>query len=289
MDVAPILTFAKLTIWEASRPKLVVALVLLTLAIIVGTSFLMSRLWTVGGQNGRPLSEVEVRLIASQLLILIDFMFSAVLALSSLMVAAPSISADVESGLVLSMLSRPVRRADLAMGKWLGLAVLVVLYAGGAGRLELIGVDLTTGYVPPHPVALLSYVAGMGLILLTLALLLSTRLPGMTGGIIGLVAYFVAWVGGILGGVGVALNNDYLRHAGTVISLLVPTDQLWRGAVYSLEPASILATARAAGRALAGNPFLVTDPPAYAFLAWTVFWVLGMLALTIWSFRVREV
>ena len=112
MDVAPILTFAKLTIWEASRRKLLIALVLLTLAIIVGTSFLMSRLWTVGGQNGRPLSEVEVRLIASQLLILIAFMFSAVLALSSVMVAAPSISADVESGLVLSMLSRPVRRAD---------------------------------------------------------------------------------------------------------------------------------------------------------------------------------
>ena len=289
MDVAPILTFAKLTIWEASRRKLLIALVLLTLAIIVGTSFLMSRLWTVGGQNGRPLSEVEVRLIASQLLILIAFMFSAVLALSSVMVAAPSISADVESGLVLSMLSRPVRRADLVIGKWLGLAVLVIAYAGGSGFLELLGISLTTGYVPPHPVQLLAYVAGEGLILLTLALLLSTRLPGMTGGIIGLVAYFVAWVGGILGGVGIAIGNDALRHTGTVIGLLIPTDQLWRGAVYSMEPASILAAARAAGRFNGGNPFLVSDPPAFAFLAWTAVWILGLLALTMWSFRKREV
>jgi ABC-type transport system involved in multi-copper enzyme maturation permease subunit len=284
-----ILTFAKLTIWEASRRKLLIALVALTLIIIIGTTFLMSRLWTIPADHGRPPSEVEVRLIASQLLVVITFMFAAVLALSSVMVAAPSISADVESGLALSMLSRPVRRADLVIGKWLGLAVLVVIYAGGAGALELIGVDLTTGYVPPHPVALLAYVAGMGIILLTLALFVSTRLSGMTGGIIGLAAYFIAWVGGILGGVGVALNNDSLRHAGTVISLLVPTDQLWRGAVYSMEPASILATARAAGRALAGNPFLVMDPPPYAFLAWTVVWVLSLLALTIWSFRVREV
>jgi ABC-type transport system involved in multi-copper enzyme maturation permease subunit len=287
--VAAIFTFAKLTVWEASRRKLLIALVALTLVVVVGTAYLMSRLWTIPANQGRPPSEVEVRLIASQLLVVITFMFSAVLALSSVMVASPSISADVESGLVLSMLSRPVRRADLVMGKWLGLAVLVVIYAGGAGLLELIGVDLTTGYVPPHPVALLAYVAGMGLILLTLALFVSTRLSGMTGGIIGLAAYFIAWVGGILGGVGVALNNDYLRHAGTVISLLVPTDQLWRGAVYSLEPASILATARAAGRALAGNPFLVSDPPPFAFLAWTVIWVVGLLALTIWSFRVREV
>jgi ABC-type transport system involved in multi-copper enzyme maturation permease subunit len=284
-----ILTFAKLTVWEASRRKLLIALVTLTVIIIAGTTFLMSRLWTIPADHGRPPSEVEVRLIASQLLVVITFMFAAVLALSSVMVAAPSISADVESGLALSMLSRPVRRADLVIGKWLGLAVLVVIYAGGAGVLELIGVDLTTGYVPPHPIPLLAYVAGMGIILLTLALFMSTRLSGMTGGIIGLAAYFIAWVGGILGGVGMALNNDSLRHSGTVISLLVPTDQLWRGAVYSMEPASILATARAAGRALAGNPFLVTEPPAYAFLAWTVIWVLGLLALTIWSFRVREV
>ncbi len=284
-----ILTFAKLTIWEASRRKLLIALVALTVIIIAGTTFLMSRLWTIPADHGRPPSEVEVRLIASQLLVVITFMFAAVLALSSVMVAAPSISADVESGLVLSMLSRPVRRADLVIGKWLGLAVLVVIYAGGAGVLELIGVALTTGYVPPHPIPLLAYVGGMGIILLTLALFVSTRLSGMTGGIIGLAAYFIAWVGGILGGVGVALNNDSLRHSGTVISLLVPTDQLWRGAVYSMEPASILATARAAGGALAGNPFLVTDPPPYAFLAWTLVWVLGLLALTIWSFRVREV
>jgi ABC-2 type transport system permease protein len=287
--MAAIFTFAKLTVWEASRRKLLIALVALTLLIIVGTSFLMSRLWTIPANQGRPPSEVEVRLIASQLLIVITFMFSAVLALSSVMVAAPSISADVESGLVLSMLSRPVRRADLVLGKWLGLAVLVVLYAAGSGVLELIGVELTTGYVPPHPVQLIAYVAGEGVILLTLALLVSTRLSGMTGGIIGLAAYFIAWVGGILGGVGVALNNDSLRHAGTVISLLVPTDQLWRGAVFSMEPASILATARTAGRALAGNPFLVTDPPPFAFLAWTVIWIAGMLALTMWSFRAREI
>jgi ABC-type transport system involved in multi-copper enzyme maturation permease subunit len=289
MDVAPLFTFAKLTVREASRRKLLIALVGLTLLVIVGTSFLMSRLWTVSGPNGRPPSVVEVRLIASQLLILIAFMFAAVLALSSVMVAAPSLSADVESGLVLSMLSRPVRRADLVIGKWLGLAFLVVLYAAGAGSLELFGVYLTTGYLPPHPVELLAYVAGEGLILLTLALLLSTRLPGMTGGIIGLVAYFIAWVGGILGGVGLAIGNDALRHTGTVIGLLIPTDQLWRGAVFSMEPASILAAARAAGRLTAGNPFLVSDPPAFAFLAWTVVWVLGLLALTIWSFRTREV
>ena len=283
-----ILSFARLTIWEASRRKLLIALVLLTLLIIVGTSFMMSRLWTVT-VDGRSPTAVEVRLITSQILILIAFMFAAVLALSSVVVAAPSISADIESGLLLSMLSRPVRRADLVLGKWLGLAVLVILYAAGSASLELVGVYLTTGYVPPEPLQLIVYIGAEGLVLLTLAMCLSTRMPGMTGGIIGLAAYFIAWVGGILGGVGQALGNDSLRHTGTVIGLLVPTDQLWRGAVYSMEPAAVLTGARAAGRALAGNPFLVSDPPPIPFMAWAGVWIIGLLALSIWSFRAREV
>ena len=286
--MAPILTFARLEIWEAARRRLLLALVLLTLAIIVVTSFGFSRLWTVTA-GGVPIGEVQVRLIASQLLVVVAFMFSFVLALSSVMVAAPSLSGDVESGLVLSLLARPVRRFDVALGKWLGLALLVVCYAGGAGGLELLGVDLTTGYVPPHPVELLLYIAGEGLVLLTLALFFSTRLAGMTGGIIALVLYLTAWIGGIVGGVGQALNNDSLTYTGLASKLLVPTDILWRGAVYAMEPASVAAAARAAGPAAAGNPFWAADPPPTALLAWALLWVVALLTLAWWSFRSREV
>jgi ABC-type transport system involved in multi-copper enzyme maturation permease subunit len=285
---APILTFARLTIWEAARRRLLVALVLLTLGIVVVTSFGFSRLWTVT-QGGVPIGEVQVRLIASQLLVVVTFMFSFVLALSSVMVAAPSISGDVESGLVLSLLARPVRRFDLAIGKWLGLAFLVICYAVGAGGLELLGVDLTTGYVPPHPVELVLYIAGEGIVLLTLGLLFSTRLAGMTGGIIALVLYLLAWIGGIVGGVGQALNTDSLTYTGLATKLLVPTDVLWRGAVYAMEPASVAAAARAAGPAAAANPFWAADPPPAGLMAWSLLWVVALLTLSWWSFRSREV
>jgi ABC-type transport system involved in multi-copper enzyme maturation permease subunit len=287
-SVAPILTFARLTIWEAARRRLLVALVLLTVGIVIVTSFGFSRLWTVT-QGGVPIGEVQVRLIASQLLVAITFMFSFVLALSSVMVAAPSISGDVESGLVLSLLGRPVRRFDVAIGKWLGLAFLVVCYAAGAGGLELLGVDLTTGYVPPRPVELVLYVAGEGIVLLTLALLFSTRMAGMTGGIIALVLYLLAWIGGIVGGVGEALSADSLTFTGLATKLLVPTDVLWRGAVYAMEPASVAAAAKAAGPAAAANPFWAADPPPAALMVWALFWVVALLTLAWWSFRSREV
>ncbi|MDQ6774500.1 MAG: ABC transporter permease [Candidatus Dormibacteraeota bacterium] len=283
----PALTIARLTIWEASRRKVLLALVILTVLVIAATGWGFTKLWDT--QSGARASETEVRLIASQLLIVITFMFAGVLALSSVFVAAPSISADLESGLLLAMLARPVRRLDLLLGRWLGLAVLIICYAAFAGALELLVLWATTGYVPPHPVTLVVFVAGQGLILVSLALALSTRLAGMAGGIIALVGYFVAWIGGIVGGFGQALGNESLKAAGTIINLLLPTDGLWRGAVYAMEPASVLAAIQTAGAAGAANPFGAAHPPPVTFLAWSVFWVVAVLGLAYWSLRHRQI
>src|SRR5438094_5966715 len=51
------------------------------------------------GDQARPISDVQRAAIASQLLILVMFMFSFVLAFSAVFAAAPAISADVESGI----------------------------------------------------------------------------------------------------------------------------------------------------------------------------------------------
>jgi ABC-type transport system involved in multi-copper enzyme maturation permease subunit len=289
-DPAPILTFARLTIWEAARRKLLIAVVVLTLVVIGATGWVFHELRYANGPGGGPeLSEVELLLLASQVLIFIVFLFAAVLALMSVLVSAPSISGEVESHLVLALLARPVRRGELVLGKWLGLAALVVLYSAGAGILELLVVNATTGYTPPSPAGLIGYVAAIGLVLLTLALLLSTRMAGMTAAIIPLIGYFMAWVGGILGGIGTAIDNQGLIVTGVVSRLLLPTDGLWRGAVYAMEPATVVATVRSAGRLGAGNPFSATDPPPPAFLAWTVIWFALMIGLTLWSFQRREI
>ncbi|MBJ7603372.1 MAG: ABC transporter permease [Candidatus Dormibacteraeota bacterium] len=279
------LTIAKLTVWEASRRRLLLALLLLTLVIIGLTGWGFTKLGEAG--NGQRLPDYQIRLIASQLLIVIVFMFAGVLALSSVVLASPTISSDVESGVLLALLARPVRRLDVVLGKWLGLAVLVVIYAAGAAILELLVLWWATGYLPPRPVELIVYVAGEGIILMTLALALSTRLAGMTGGIIALVGYFMAWIGGIVGGVGQAIHNDGLVTGGLIMKLLLPTDALWRGAVFAMEPATVIAALKATGSAGAGNPFGATEPPATAFLLWTVLWLVAVFGLTYWGFRRR--
>ena len=282
MTLPPVLVIARLTVQETSRRRLLLALLILTLVVVGFSAWGFNKVVSLSPAG-------EAAAISSQLLIVVVFMFGGVLALSAAVVAGPLISSEVESGLLLSMLARPVRRSDVVVGKWLGLAILVALYAAGAGTLELVAVDWATGYLPPHPVDLMAYVAAEGLVLLSLGLMLSTRLSGITAGVIALVGWLMAWIAGIVGNIGTGLHNQALENVGIVSHLLLPSDGLWRGAIYAMEPDAILAGLRASGTFGRANPFGAIDPPPIAFLAWVVVWFGLMLALSVWSFRTREI
>jgi ABC-2 type transport system permease protein len=289
MTLPPFLVIARLTIQEASRRRLLLALLVLTLIVVGFSAWGFNKITTLQRSDGTPLPPQQVALLTSQLLIVVTFMFSGVLALSAAVVAGPLISSEVESGLLLSMLARPVRRSEVVIGKWLGLALLVAIYAGLAGSLELLAVDWATGYLPPHPVDLLVFVAAEGLVLLSLGMLLSTRLSGITAGVIALVAWLMGWIAGVVGDIGTGLQNQALENVGIVSHLLLPSDGLWRGAIYAMEPDTLIAAMRALGTAGRANPFAATDPPPTQFLLWVVAWFAIVLGLSIWSFRTREI
>ncbi|HET7339028.1 MAG TPA: ABC transporter permease [Candidatus Dormibacteraeota bacterium] len=285
----PVLVIARLTVQESSRRRLLLALLVLTLIVVGFSAWGFHKITTVTRSDGTPLPPDQVALITSQLLIVVTFMFSGVLALSAAVVAGPLISSEVESGLLLSMLARPLRRSEVVIGKWLGLGVLVAIYAAGSAFLELVAVDWATGYLPPHPVELTVFVAAEGLILLSLGLMLSTRLSGITAGVIALVAWLMGWIAGVVGDIGTGLQNQALENVGVISHILLPTDGLWRGAIYAMEPDTYLAALRAAGTFGRANPFAAVDPPPTQFLIWVVVWFAGVLALSIWSFRTREI
>jgi ABC-type transport system involved in multi-copper enzyme maturation permease subunit len=216
-------------------------------------------------------------------------MFSFVLALSAVFIAAPIVAGELESGIALALLARPVRREEYLLGRWLGVAALVFGYAIGAGIAELVVVRFVTGYAPPSPVTAIAYLCFEALVLLTLALALSTRLSAITAGVIGVAIFGLAWIGGIVGGIGIALGEPGVARVGEVSRILLPTDELWRGVAYFLEPSSVLAAAEGAGPAAAAFPFFAAEPPSTLYLAWCVTWVVFVLGLAIVSFRRREI
>jgi ABC-type transport system involved in multi-copper enzyme maturation permease subunit len=279
---------ARQVVSEARRRRLLLALLLLTIVVIVLTVWGVSRVDDLRN-SGQPLSDAQKKTIVSQLLILVMFMFSWVLSLAAVFVAAPAVSGELESGIALAILARPVSRAEYIFGKWLGLVALVVAYGVAAAVVELVAVQAVSGYQPPHPAEFLGFVLGEGIVILTVALLLSTRVAGMVGGVIAAILFGIAWMGGIVGGVGAAFNNATITHVGTATKLILPTDGLWRGAVWSLEPSIVIAAQSGLGPAVAANPFFAAEPPPAAYVIWAIAWIAAMLLLAIWSFRSREV
>jgi ABC-type transport system involved in multi-copper enzyme maturation permease subunit len=277
---------ARMTVVEASRRRLLIALAALTVIVIAVVGYGFSKLPSVGGSH--PLNHDDLNQIASILTILTFFMFSFVLSFAAVFVAAPAISADVDSGVILAIVPRPLRRADIVIGRWLGVSLVVVVYTVLATALELTVVKLVIGYSPPHPLEAISFLVAEGVVSVTLALLFSTRLAPMTGGIVATILLLMVWFAGIVGNIGYAFGNDTVALFGTVSRILVPTDGMWRGALYYLQTSQLRAVQALAGRRAAGNPFYAPNPPSLAYLGWTVAWVLGLLGLATWSFRTKE-
>ncbi|MBD5655391.1 MAG: ABC transporter permease, partial [Candidatus Eremiobacteraeota bacterium] len=218
------LAIAALTLHEASRRRVVLAALAMGLALVALTGWGFWKLKiTAASHNGDP---AVVAATIAIFVVMLAYMFSVALAIGAAFLAAPALASDVESGVLLAILPRPIRRADVVLGKWIGLTSLVVSLVVAIGGAELIVVKLVTHYTPPHPATALAYLCGESAILLTLALALSTRFPPIASGIVAIALFGLSWIAGIAAVAASALGNATLLHAGTVISLLVPSDAL---------------------------------------------------------------
>lgn len=281
-------TILRLTLLEALRRRTLWALAGLTLAIVVlsglGFDYLVSQARAHGTK------ELQLQVGVSQMLIFCAFMFSFILAATAAFIGAPAIAGDVESGVLLAMLARPLGRGTLVVGRWLGLAIVVSVYAAVAGLLEIAAMRLASGYGPPDPLGAVGGLVGQAVVVLSATLLLSSRLPAIASGAVAIVLFGLGWGAGVLGGVGTALGVDSLGAAGSVARVVFPSDGLWRATIFSLEPPVVIAaiTGTRSLRVLEANPFFATTGAEPLYLAWCLAWVAGILGLTVLSFRRRE-
>ncbi|MBV9662028.1 MAG: ABC transporter permease [Acidimicrobiales bacterium] len=276
-----ILTIASLTIREAARRRLVAALAAITVVMVGLSAWGFERL-----SHSHSLTSGESNLAVPQALILFMFMFSFVVALSASAMASPAVASEVESGVLLTVGARPIRRSEILVGKWLGLAVLLAGYAIAVSALEMGVVDAVSGYLPPSPVLITVFLFSEGLLLLTLALLLSTRLSSLAAGVIGIALFGAAWLAGVVGSLGSTFNINAMRTIGSVSRYVLPTDGLWHGAIYHLEPTSMMAERLSEGRN--ADPFFVHTGPSWYYLLWVSAWFVIVLVGSVISFERRE-
>ncbi len=282
--VRTVTTIAALTLREASRRRVLFALVGLTVVLLALSGWGFSRLEAESGAGA--LTSGETRLTASIMLNLVMFGFSLIAALGTAFLAGPTLAGETESGIALAVLARPIRRSAFLFGKWLGLAVFGSGFVILAGLAQCVVVNATVGYWPPQPVAALALLAAQTTMLLTLAVLLSTAISPMASGVVTVGLFGATWIAGVIGGIGSSVGNDAVARVGTVSRMLLPTDGLWRGAMHAFQDPSALV--EFGGEEIIAFPFLGVAPLTATYLVWAALWVAMIWALAAASFARKE-
>lgn len=279
------LVIARLTLVEIVRRKVAWALGGLTILLLGLTAWGFAKLPGLVTPDG-SLTSGEVRLAASQLLNLVMFTLSLIVALGTALLAGPTVSGELESGVALAVLARPVRRSSVLLGKWLGLVAFALIYVTAAGGAEILIVRVAVGYEAPQPVLALAQLAAEATVLLTLALFLSTILSPLASGVLAVGLFGAVWVAGVVGGLGEAFDNAGVARVGSVARVLLPTDGLWHGAMHALQGDSLLSQL---GPQAVGSPFIGSQSLTAGYVLWVVVWVVGLLAVATAVFSQRDV
>ncbi|MFI7599950.1 ABC transporter permease [Actinoplanes sp. NPDC049681] len=281
MTARTVLTVAALTLQEAARRRVLRSLAVLTILLLALSAWGFARLDAEFG----GFTSGEARVAGSTVLNLVMFGLSLIAALGTAFLAGPTVAGEIESGIALAVLARPIRRPAVLLGKWLGLVVFGGGFVAVAGLAQFVIVRLTIGYWPPHPVTGLALLAAQTAVLLTLGLLLSTAISPMASGIVAVGLFGATWIAGVVGSVGDALGNESVAEVGTVSRMLLPTDGLWRGAMNAFQDPALLLQA---GSGIEESPFLSMAPLTTAYLAWTAVWIALVLGLTAVAFGRRD-
>jgi Cu-processing system permease protein len=196
------------------------------------------------------------------------------------LLGADTLAGEINSGTIQVIVTKPIRRSDVVLGKWLGFAGLLGLYllllAGGT----TLSILLQSGYVAPHLLAGLALIYLESLLVMTLAMLFSSRFSALaTGGaVFGL--YGLAFIGGWIEQIGAVLNSPTAVQVGILTSLIIPSESLWRRAAFEMQsPLSSL---------FGFSPFGASSVPSLLMVGYAVVYLLGVLALTVQAFQKRD-
>jgi ABC-type transport system involved in multi-copper enzyme maturation permease subunit len=151
------------------------------------------------------------------------------------LLGADTLSGEINSGTIQTIATKPVRRAEVVLGKWLGFAILLGLYSLLMSGGTVFSIWVQSGYLPQNMLLGVSLIYLEALLMMTLSLFCSSFLSGLaTGGVVfGL--YGLGFIGGWVEQIGTAIQNPTVVQVGIITSLLIPSESLWRRASFEMQ------------------------------------------------------
>jgi len=269
-------TITLMTFREAHRRRLVLTVAIMSLVFLalftLGFYFVHKNAqFTIVGE--RP--EVMNFFLLTGLYV-VNFLVVVLTVLASV----DAIAGEISSGTIQTTVTKPLRRWKIVIGKWLGLAAMLCVFVV-VMSVAMIGIVYgISRYVPPSPVQGIALMMLEGLVILSISILGGTRLTTLANGVVVFMLYALAFISGWIEQIGAFMRNETLSSIGIVISLIMPSESLWRRAAYLMQPPTI--------RQLGFGPFATATAPSGVMVAYSALYAAVLMVFAIRVFRRRD-
>lgn len=270
---------ARLTLHEAGRKKLLLAGLLLGLIFLAVYGFgfyeIQSEIRKSTGVNRVAAAGIGNFLFMAGLYV-VNFLTLII----TVLISADTLAGEIASGTIHVLVSKPIRRWEVTLGKCLGFTAIFTLYlafmAGG-----VIGINHAfAGNTAPNLFAGLALLWLNGLLVLAVSMAGSARLSTLTNGVLVFGLYGVAFVGGWVEQIGSMIQKQAAVEVGIAASLIFPSEAIWKRAAFEMQ-SPLLSMA-------APSLFAPKSPPNGIMIVYAAIYAAAALFVAVHSFNNRD-
>jgi ABC-type transport system involved in multi-copper enzyme maturation permease subunit len=273
------LTVAGITLREAGRRRILLA------ALVCGAAFVA--LFAIGFHHilkGMP-ARVARNLLGRRM-VLTFFTLAGLYAtnflaiMTAVLLPVDTVSGEIASGVMQTLASKPVRRSEILLGKWLAFVSIAIGYLALLAGGVLLTARLESGALPPRLELGLPLMALEVCVLVTPSILGGTRFGTVTSGVVVFGLYGLAFIGSWVEQIGTIAGNEAARTIGTVASLIMPSEAMWQLAAHHMQPPLM--------SQLQMTPFSPASVPSPAMVMWAAGYVVVALVAALVQFSRRS-
>lgn len=267
---------ARVTFREAARKKV------LWMALVAGIAFLA--LFGTGAHfQAEGLHKVNplIRREAQKTMLMVGlYAVDLLTVVMAVLVSADTLSGEIASGTIHAVATKPIRRWEIVLGKWLGFAAMLAIYIavmmGGVAALAY----AVSGAAVQHLAWGFLLILFESLLLLSVTFLCGTAFSTLTNGVLVLGLYGVAFLGGWIEQAGAISHSPRAVDVGIIASLVMPSESLWRRAAFEMQSPLVGAI---------GIPaFRNASVPSVAMVAYAGIYLLIAFFLALRNFSQRD-
>jgi Cu-processing system permease protein len=231
--------------------------------------------------------EAMLALASNMFLMMGMFVVNFLVVLVAILTTVGAVSAEISSYTIQAIVTKPLRRSEIILGKWLGHAAMVTFYilllTGGI----ILVVNIISGHSPRNLTQGLMLYVLEGIVLMSVSILGGTRLSTLANGVVLFMIYGLAFVGGWVEQIASLpfINSHTAVNIGALAGRLLPSEVLWRRASHIMAPSISL------GSDFEGPPpFLFTfgREPSSSVVLYALVYIVVIVVLASLSFQRRD-